>query len=155
VSDKLQINAQIIGDSVHVKLVGQIDEDADFSKIKELLAKVYEFNFDEIFLINSCGIREWINFIEELGSSVEIEYIKCPQIIIELINMVHGFIRKGATVKSFYVPYFCESKNEERKILVQSSEIVNRKAPVKVDELTGEELEFDAIEEQYFNFLPK
>ena len=152
-SAELEIHTQLIEDQVVVELKGSIDEDSDFSKIESLEGKAYIFDFDKVEMINSCGVREWISFIEKLPENAKIIYKSCPQVVIEQINMVQGFIRKGARIDSFYAPYYSEEKDEVQSILLKASDIVDGKAPEMKDPNTGEVLEFDAIEAQYFNFL--
>ena len=151
-SDKLTIETKIENDQAYISFNGQIDEDSDFSSISALENNTLVFDFEQIKLINSCGVREWINFLEKLNPSFMIIYKKCPQIVIEQINMVHGFIRKGTKVESFYAPYYSEDNDEVVKVLLNTSDIIGGKAPVKKSD-SGEELEFDAIEAQYFQFI--
>lgn len=151
-NQKLIINTRITGDEVFVEIEGVIDEDSDFEKIKSLKMNKFIFDFNKVNMINSCGIREWIKYIQEIEGK-QVSYINCPQIIIEQVNMVHGFVRKGITVESFYAPYFCVDCDSGKKILVKSSEVVNLKPPVKICDACAKELEFDAIEKQYFSFL--
>lgn len=152
-SDSLQIHTRLIENQLLVELSGQIDEDSDFSKVLSLNSSAYIFDFDKIKMMNSCGIREWINFIEKLPKSSQIIYCKCPQVVIEQINMVQGFLRPGARIDSFYAPYFSEQKDEVQKILLKTDQIISGKAPSITDPESGELLEFDAIEAQYFNFI--
>ena len=114
--------------------------------------KKYIFDFDKINIINSCGIRDWIKYISELNNA-EIIYENCPQIVIEQINMVHGFITSKTEITSFYAPYFCDSCDKETKILLKKAEITNNKAPEKKCPTCSDILEFDALEKQYFHFL--
>lgn len=151
-TQKLTINIKISGDEIYVALEGTIDEDATFDKIKSLGLGKYYFDFNKVNMINSCGIREWIKYLEEIDGT-QIIYHNCPQIIIEQVNMVHGFIRKGVVVESFFAPYFCSSCDTERKILLKSSEVTNYKAPAKQCNTCNNDMEFDAIEKQYFSFL--
>lgn len=151
-SEKLSINSRIAGDEVYVDLIGVIDEDSIFDKIKNLNMSKFVFDFNQVSMINSCGIREWIKYLQELDG-VEIKYINCPQIIIEQVNMVHGFIRKGIVVESFFAPYFCPNCDTEKKIILKNTEVANSKAPVKQCNTCKSDLEFDAIEKQYFSFL--
>jgi DNA-directed RNA polymerase subunit RPC12/RpoP len=69
--------------------------------------------------------------------------------------MVHGFFRKGASIQSFYAPYYCESCGKENKIHLKADQVKNRKAPKMECPKCGEEMDFDAIEAQYFSFLGK
>lgn len=153
---RLTINKQILQDELHVELIGSIDEDADFKELMGLEQKKISFDFNKITMINSCGIREWIKFIEKIPTRSDIVYMNCPQIIIEQINMVHGFFRQGSNIESFYAPYYCEKCGKEAKVHIRSDQVKNRKAP-KVDcpHCGNEEIEFDAIEAQYFSFLGK
>lgn len=151
---RLTINKQILQDELKVELIGAIDEDSDFKELAALGQQKIAFDFEKITMINSCGIREWIRFIEELPPTCKIFYKNCPQIIIEQINMVHGFFREGASIESFYAPYFCDKCSKESKVHIVSSQVKNRKAPsVNCPHCKNENIEFDAIEAQYFSFL--
>ncbi len=153
---KLTLNKQILQDELNVQLIGHIDEDADFKELLGLEQKKITLDFNQVSMINSCGIREWIRFLEKIPEESSIYYVNCPQIIIEQINMVHGFIRKGAEIHSFYAPYFCEKCEKESKIRLESSQVLNRKAPkVSCPHCKAESMDFDAIEGQYFSFLGK
>lgn len=152
---RLTINKQILQDELNVELIGSIDEDADFKELIGLEQKTISFDFDKVSMINSCGIREWIKFIEKIPEATHIVYNNCPQIIIEQINMVHGFFRKGASINSFYAPYFCEKCSKESKVHLKAEQVKNRKAPKMECPKCGEEMDFDAIEAQYFSFLGK
>lgn len=151
-SNQLAIQINIQNDTAAITFDGVINEDSNFEKIRNLKLKKYIFNFDKIHLINSCGIRDWIKYLSELNDA-EIIYENCPQIIIEQINMVHGFITSKTNITSFYAPYFCDNCDKEAKILLRRDEIVNTKAPEKKCPQCSDTLEFDALEKQYFHFL--
>ena len=148
---KLKINKKTEDGKLVVMLDGVIDEDVNFEEILSLKQKEYVFDFDKVTMINSCGIREWINFLKGLGD-VKTIYRRCPQIIVEQMNITEGLLGGKRAVESFYAPYYCEKTDVEKKVLLKASDITKGKAPsVKNDQ--GEEMEFDAIEEQYFGFL--
>ena len=151
-NNKLKITEKKDNGNLWLEFEGIIDEDVDFSEILDKKEKELHCNFDKITMINSCGIREWIAFLDKLDDDARVFYYKCPQVIIEQMNLVHGFIRKNYRVESFYAPYYCQDTDTEKKILLNVQDIKNGKAPsIKNDH--GVEMEFDALEEQYFEFL--
>ena len=151
------VNMKADGDTRNLTISGSIDESFDYQNLIANSATTYNIDFNDLKMINSCGIREWIRFVEKLGSAVQINYFNCPHIIILQMNMVAGFLSSNAKIQSFYAPYFCEEMDEEHHILLKSSDVVNGKAPVKTIKVDGQDvdLEFDAMEEQYFKFLKK
>jgi hypothetical protein len=70
------------------------------------------------------------------------------------MNIVAGFIHPHGEIESFFAPYYSETSDQEVKLLITPSEVLDGKAPSKKND-AGEELEFDDIEAQYFNFLKK
>jgi anti-anti-sigma regulatory factor len=152
-SDKFSVELEVVADKVTASFSGQLDEDANFSKVTELNAQSYVFDLKGIEFVNSCGIREWIKFIERLNDGVKTVYRHCPQIIVEQINMVRGFIKEGGVVESFYAPYYSERDDKVKHVLLTKDQVLEGKAPEVEDDESGETLEFDDIEEQYFNFL--
>lgn len=149
---KLQLDLKVVGDTAEIEVIGIVDEDSDFSKIESLKQPNISFNFDKLKGINSCGIREWINFLNKLDSSMNITYEKCPQALVEQMGMVKGFLKGNCKISSYYAPYFCESCDEEVKVLLTD---VGPKtlAPKEKCPTCSSDLEFDAIEAQYFSFL--
>ncbi len=140
--------------TVTFELSGKIDEDSKLESMLVDSAKKIIFNLDKIKMINSCGIRDWIEFQRKIDDSVQIVYQNCPQVIIEQVNIIKGFIKEGGVVESFYAPYYDAENDKEMKILLTPDEVVDNKAPVKKN-ANGTELEFDEIELQYFNFIKK
>ncbi|MEX0797889.1 MAG: hypothetical protein WEB87_04715 [Bacteriovoracaceae bacterium] len=151
-SEGLKIEVERKPSEVEVVFEGQIDEDADFSSLSGLEAQVMVFNLEKVSLINSCGIREWVEFQKKLPKETKLVYRKCPQVIVEQLNIVKGFIRDNSLIESFFAPYYNEARDQEVKVLLTPSQVKEGKAPVIKDE-DGSELEFDEIEMQYFSFL--
>ena len=154
---QLKFNIEQQDQVLMVKVEGSINEDLQIEKLAHLKAPHMIFDVDGVKMINSCGIREWVRLIESFGSGVTLEYIKVPQIVIQQMNMISGFLSKNAKVTSFYAPYFIEDLDEERQMLLRVDEIKDFKAPKITTQVSGEtyDLDFDAIEEQYFRFLKR
>lgn len=154
-SGKLKFDVQNNGSATTVLVQGAIDEDFTTGFLQEVTGESIVFDFQNLTLINSCGIREWIRLIENL-SGKQITYSKCPKILIDQVNMVEGFFPDYCKIDTFFAPYYSEDKDEEVDILLNVSEIAeDLKAPAKKDEGSGEELEFDDIEAQYFAFIKR
>ena len=152
-STAVKINTQIVNNIFKVEFIGNIDEDVNFEKVLSVKMPEYHFDFQKVKLINSCGVREWIKFIENLGPDVKISYYNCGQIVVEQINMVHGFVTDTSQIKTIYTPYFCEKCDKEKHVLVETNTIQNKKAPVVLCDGCNSPMEFDAIEEQFFGFI--
>jgi hypothetical protein len=154
---QLKFNAEKSGDTLLVKIEGSINEDLIIEQAAELHHSHITFDMQKVKMINSCGIREWIRMLEKHGPDTQIEYIHVPQIVIQQMNMISGFLTKNAKVISFYAPYFIEDLDEERQVLLNSADIQNFKAPKLTETVDGTEypLDFDAMEEQYFRFLKR
>ncbi len=116
--------------------------------------QVIIINLDEVISINSIGIREWIKLMNKLESS-KIKLTKCPKTFIDQVNMVKGFLPSNATIESFYVPYFSDLTNQEKKIL-----FVNGKQ-FKEDFINYEKtiteggiiFQIDVVVSKYFKFI--
>ncbi len=141
--------------TVHIE--GVLDEDFIFSKYPLSEADEVEFFLGKLKNINSCGIREWINWMGTI-KSVKIKLIECPKVIVDQINMVQGFISKNALVESFYVPYFNEEAGTEKNVLFSlGKEYTNSEInfPKEITDESGRPMELDVIESKYFKFLKK
>lgn len=134
---------------------GTIDE-SFVSVVNEIKPEpVLKFNFKNLKSINSTGIREWIKLMQKLVSS-SIELYECPKPFIDQANMVQGFIPANARVMSFYVPYYNEDNETEKKVLLVYGQHytegkLNPLPPVTDD--SGAPMELDVIEAKYFKFI--
>ncbi|MFW5871861.1 MAG: hypothetical protein ACOCUT_02035 [bacterium] len=149
---KLKVNIENEGEQGKLFFEGVIDEDFSGDKISSVKFKNYLIDFDKVSMINSCGIREWITYLETIDSQSKITYVNCPPVIVNQMNIVAGFLTPNAKVESFYAPYYDEEEDEEIIKLLKVEDIKDGKAPVLTND-NGEELEFDGIEKQYFNFI--
>jgi len=152
------IDQQIIQDRLHIKLAGDINEDVTLPDLELQGIKKIEFDFKDVDLINSCGIREWLNWLKKVTTQPEIEFNNCPPIIIDQVNMISGFIPDGGKILSFYVPYYSEDQDKVHLQLFQKGKDFqdkNFEAPesLKIPELGDTEAEIDVIPKKYFKFL--
>lgn len=145
-------------DVTFLKLSGVVDEDNELGAAAERLTtpKVV-IDLSEIERINSCGVRDWVNWLGkvEKGGVEKTVFIHCSPSIVAQINLVSNFTGNGV-VQSFYAPYFCPNCEREKVDLVETRDVAGRtpfKAPVcRCDECDGV-MDFDDMEDSYFAFL--
>ncbi|MFH2007028.1 MAG: STAS domain-containing protein [bacterium] len=154
-----KFNAEITqrDDVTYIKLSGVIDEDNELAALVDRVGAVTTvIDLAEIERINSCGVRDWVNWLTKMEKKgAEVVMVECSPAIVAQINLVNNFVGGGA-VKSFYAPYFCPSCDLEKVLLVELEEMVGQdkpKAPVcRCDECDGV-MDFDDMEESYFAFI--
>jgi hypothetical protein len=142
-------------DVCYVKLSGVIDEDNSLGGlVDQIPAGTAVINVGEIERINSCGVRDWVNWLGKIEkSSASVVLVECSPAIVAQINLVHNFTGGGA-VKSFFAPYFCPACDLEKVLLIDAAEMgATPTAPTcRCDECDGV-MDFDDMEESYFAFV--
>ncbi len=154
---KFQATVHNREDVTYVKLSGVIDEDNELASLSEKIGSgTAVIDVSEIERINSCGVRDWVNWlgkVEKNGAKVVL--VECSPAIVAQINLVNNFTGQGV-VKSFYAPYFCPNCDLEKVLLVETRDVAGTspfKAPsCRCDECDGP-MDFDDMEESYFAFL--
>lgn len=143
------------GDSMRVELRGEIDENADFSELKQTLRGQVELRLEGITRINSCGVREWVNFVRGLEAVSALWFSRCSPVVVLQLNTIYNF-RGRAQVTSFMAPYVCEAcHSDEYKLLDVSEHFPDRRAHVPAFRCRrcGGVMVFDELPERYLSFL--
>lgn len=147
-----------------IQLVGDIDNHHYFKKIKVPKGvKTLFLDLSGVESINSIGISKWMDWITPLGDQCRIVLENVPSCIIMQVNMLEDFIPAGTTIKSFYVPFYCDFCEHEVKKLARTGIDVYYEDGVFVDnfnvstDCTGEleicDLEMDVNRQNYYRFL--
>ncbi len=139
-----------------VEFSGEIDENSDFSELSGRLQGKVVFHLQQVRRINSCGVREWINFVRDLDNVEELTFSHCSSVIVAQLNMIFNF-RGSATLRSFYAPYICDACDiEVEKLLDIETSFPkggdNEPPEFPCDEC-GELMEFDDLPDHYLAFL--
>jgi anti-anti-sigma regulatory factor len=139
-----------------VKLTGFLDEE---NKLKRLVEKIPAgtaiIDLAGVERINSLGIRDWVNWmaaLEQKGTRPVL--VSCSPAIVAQINLVKNFTGHGA-VKSFQVPYHCRECDEDKVIVVETSEMSSPTAPPPAVRCGSceRDMDVDEMPESYFAFL--
>lgn len=153
----LKVKNEMRGQSAYIEFQGGIDEDAVFSNVAVVGANEVVLDMEGVTGVNSCGIREWIKWLKTLPSGVKLNYVNCPKLVVDQMNMVAGFFPQGSKIESFYTPYYCEGCGNETMVpFFNGKEFSGSKvsAPENVKcSSCGEPAEMDVIEAKYFKFL--
>ncbi len=132
-----------------IYLCGQIDEDATFDSFEKEEGAIV-FDFEGITVINSCGVRNWVNFMKHKKGQ-DISFRNCPPVIVKQLNLVPSF--KGeAKVLSLYVPYVCMNCDHETRTLVDMKTLSSGAViaeVLKCEACGEEEMEIDGDEKQF------
>jgi anti-anti-sigma regulatory factor len=96
-SHKFQSSIQHRSDVSYVKLGGVIDED---NELAELVDKIPTgtavIDLGEIERINSCGVRDWVNWLSKLeNNGTRSVLVECSPAIVAQINLVNNFTGSG------------------------------------------------------------
>jgi anti-anti-sigma regulatory factor len=155
-SQKFNATVQHRGDVSFVKLGGVIDEDNELSDLAEKIPiGTAVIDLGEIERINSCGVRDWVNWLSRLETGgTRSVLIECSPAIVAQINLVNNFTGSGV-VKSFYVPYFCPECDEEKVLLVETQDMgppPHEPPTCRCDECDLV-MDFDDMPDSYFAFL--
>ncbi len=151
-NEKFRIEIKENGGKTTVLMNGIIDEDTTFSEIAKAKGAV-EINFKGVSSINSCGVRNWVNFMKEMTGR-QISYVECPPIIVRQMNMVPSFSGK-AEVASVYITYVCDECDEEKMVLLPKSKFSERSLfdqTFTCESCKEGAMEFDGHPDQYFAF---
>ncbi len=155
-SQKFQATVQHRGDVSYVKLGGVIDEDNELADLVDKIPTgTAVIDLGEIERINSCGVRDWVNWLSKLeNNGTRSVLVECSPAIVAQINLVNNFTGSGV-VKSFYVPYFCPECDEEKVLLVEATDMgppPHEPPTCRCDECDLV-MDFDDMPDSYFAFL--
>lgn len=150
------------GDSFFIVLSGSInEEDSDFWEMQLPPAKTFSLDLSGVRAINSLGIREFINWTKKLEPYESINFHRCPKVFIDQVNLIPNLIPERTKIKSFLVPYFDPSTEEEKSVSFVEGvtySVVDGQAKIQFPKVFSKEnqpMEIDIIPERYFRFLAK
>ncbi|MCA9540375.1 MAG: STAS domain-containing protein [Myxococcales bacterium] len=159
---KFSLGANTVENVTFLKVNGVIDEDNTLAgSLRKIDGSTVVIDCSGVERINSCGVRDWVNWLNDLDSrGKQVVMVRCSPCIVNQLNLVHNFVGRGM-VKSFFAPYFCPNCDIEQLKLLQVEEFAGMDRP-RAPEIRAEgcqqaecQMEFDDIEDAYFAFLPR
>ncbi len=160
---KTKVETKSADGRLDVSVSGYIGESSELFDLSLNGVKEIKFDLSGVGYINSVGVKNWIIWIRKIPESIQVEFLNCPPLIINQINMVDGFIPKNSKVTSFLVPTHCEECEFESAIKVHAGVEYNypqggQDARLALPELQpcskcGAGMEIDVVESKYFHFI--
>ena len=152
-------------DTTIISFTGAIDENADFTSFKPVDTQHLILDLKEVNLLNSVGLRNWINWIRTLPNLEVIEMRNCTVAVINQVSVLEGFVPLNGVIHSFEVPYLCDSCETEIAFWAKrGTDYQERtadkdewnKIPTQMEcPKCGKTSEMDVIAAKYFRFLSK
>jgi anti-anti-sigma regulatory factor len=153
----IKINKEQKGNALVLRIVGAIEESANFEQLIGDTPNLIYVNCKEIPRINSVGVKAWIRYFQSLAAkNTKIVFQECSTAIVEQINLISNFTC-GGQVESIYVPFACVSCKSELVGLFKTEDL--KKMQFNLPDLKctkcSNKAAFDDIPEEYFNFLTR
>ena len=140
---------------VTYKVAGNVDDSFKHGDVPRIKAENIVLELSGITDFNSCGVREWVFLIKDLGSLGNLTFTNCSISMVDQFNMVPESIGTGR-VQSFFAPYVCEDHGEAEILLDAANDkthIDNHLAPDRPCSRCQKPLIFDAMADSYFLFM--
>ena len=108
----------------YLKLKGILDEDNLLANLlSQIQGQLLLIDLAEIERINSCGVRDWVNWMLQIQAlGVKIILLRCSPSIVAQANMVANF-SADAFIHSFYAPYVDPDTGDDINRLILTEDI--------------------------------
>ncbi len=139
-------------------IAGPLDENCDLTLLLQDSHADLNLDVQGLTKINSIGIKNWVSML--LKSKQKQVFIhRCSIRFINQINLLPEFIGH-AEIKSLYLPYYCESCDEEEDCLITIDQAKDENFVQNLDQQfkcksCNEYLSFNDDDQIYFFFLTK
>lgn len=151
---RLLIESKEVNGITFVTLSGVVDEDNDLINSVPT-GRVIVINAANIERINSCGVRDWVNWLAHIDQSSSYFLAECSPAIMTQVNSVNNFVGRGGII-NFFAPYYCPECDKDKMLLLDVGDALAEEQfapPVCRCDECDKKMEFDDVESSYFMFL--
>lgn len=135
---------------------GPIDEEAGLHlmPLYDRVGKKVMFNFRDVSVVNSNGIRCWVLFLRDFKNERTVEFEECAPVVVSQMNMLPSF-RQKMTVRSVYVPFTCSSCKLVANELYLAKDFPQETSALKSGRCKkcGSSTTTEDVEDDYFGFV--
>lgn len=140
-------------------LSGRLDEYSDFESLIGAPDPL-KLNLGKLLSINSIGVRKFLAFAIARAPK-KFEFYECTADIIANVNVIPqmlGTPPDARQIKSFFVPFSCESCKRVENGLFETAGLVFNKddeveIPVRICAKCGNAMDLDVEKSEFFMFL--
>lgn len=115
----LKIEKRTDGQTQTLMLAGAVTAEAEFPIVSSGDGKDLVIQMQNVNYINSAGIRMWTlwvgSLVKELGAAA-LSFEQLPALIVKQVLLVRNMIPSGVNIKSFCIPYQCDSCDAESNV---------------------------------------
>jgi hypothetical protein len=141
-----------------VKVSGKLNERFAGLDLARALHGVVVMDLSKVERVTSFGVREWLQFVGQLGAVSALYYVGCSEAFVNQLSMVKRFMGAGQ-VLSFLAPHQCRTCQRTVPLLVDvASHAATLERPAMPPCLCpgcGKPAEFDDDVSAYLAFGPK
>jgi anti-anti-sigma regulatory factor len=167
---KLTLNIETREGYVTLTPEGMVDEDSalenyfdDLDGIRRdgIVFKSIAFDLSKITHMNSCGIREWVMFMERVQAlNVPYFVVNMNELFVEQLSMISNLLGKAKVpILAFEIPYYCAKCDVKETKTFKTTDVTftngEYQAPAATCEKCSGPLDLDAIAEEYFVFIER
>lgn len=149
---------QIVSKNGIYYLSGRLDEYADFDALKGATEPL-KLNLGGIASINSVGVRRFLAFTLSWAPK-RFEFFECTPEFIANVNVIPQMLgdpKNKGQIKSFFVPYGCDSCKRLENVLIHKDAVKAGSSGVELPQKScdrcGSAMEPEVEKHEYFNFL--
>ena len=139
--------------TIHVALVGALDERSDVAQIFSDFDADTTLNLRRVERVNSIGIHRWIPSITKLSADRDVVIEEIPYSLVLSANAVADLFG-GASVRSCLAPYYCDRCGHDRIVVVTTEEVAaaGKGVPERQCPDCAGPMAFDELD-TYFKFM--
>jgi len=159
----VQLKSGPADEDVIIELSGPLDEKIQFPDLSVRLRQRVIFECEKIEHVSSFAAQRWSVWMKSKDERQQFVFRKVPVRVIDLFNMVDGYLPPEVVVESFFVPYECaHCEHEEHVLARRGREYVEAAGGHKARILLPEEMncpkckngmKLGAWEDKYLRFL--
>ena len=150
------------GDDLYVTITGDLTEDVSFNNLIAQIDKKHParvvFDVKDIQGINSCGLREWLLFLEKICHQTPFSFSRVGQAMAEQACIVASVLgAPGTRIDAVDAPFQCEKCSHLTTLTLGTADLIPEApdfgAPTRPCPQCQSPMKVDGDPAEYFLFL--